>query len=273
MAIQKGPSGALGTSIETGELANGSVTPAKLSTGGPTWDSSNRLGVGLTPANNNNPLQISYGAVGNPSYISINNSDASSDYSHAGLYMSAKNGAVYGAIFTDKANGMLRLGYNTTGSTFGINDSGNISSFGGNITFPASQNASANANTLDDYEEGTWSPAFTASGTSWTYSVAYGTYVKVGQMVMVQFYIKGAYSGTNQNMAITGLPFASYNGGSYSQWGGGCWSTTATAMAPLVDTNSTQMSLWKQGTSTTIFVASEISNAYIVGSIVYRSAS
>ena len=28
------------------------------------------------------------------------------------------------------------------------------------IIFPATQNASSDVNTLDDYEEGTWTPAF-----------------------------------------------------------------------------------------------------------------
>lgn len=33
----------------------------------------------------------------------------------------------------------------------------------GQIVFPATQNASSNANTLDDYEEGTWTPTVGSS--------------------------------------------------------------------------------------------------------------
>lgn len=50
------------------------------------------------------------------------------------------------------------------------------------ITFPATQVPSANANTLDDYEEGTWTPILsnlTISGTP-TYT---GRYTKVGRQV------------------------------------------------------------------------------------------
>jgi hypothetical protein len=56
----------------------------------------------------------------------------------------------------------------------------------GQIAFPAAQNASANANTLDDYEEGTWTPVFTC-GTPGDLSVAYSTqlgqYTKIGNVV------------------------------------------------------------------------------------------
>jgi hypothetical protein len=34
---------------------------------------------------------------------------------------------------------------------------------GAGITFPATISASSNANTLDDYEEGTWTPSYSAS--------------------------------------------------------------------------------------------------------------
>src|SRR5215468_5683367 len=53
----------------------------------------------------------------------------------------------------------------------------------GQITFPASQNASAGANTLDDYEEGTWTPvltAATAGNLSVAYSTQLATYTKIG---------------------------------------------------------------------------------------------
>ena len=47
MAIQKGPSGALGTSIEAGEIATGAVTADKLGTGAVTAD---KLGTGAVTA-------------------------------------------------------------------------------------------------------------------------------------------------------------------------------------------------------------------------------
>ena len=71
------------------------------------------------------------------------------------------------------------------------------------------------ANKLDDYEEGTWTPVLTTSGTNYSsvgYSIQYGHYVKVGQMVTVQCrvqtnsFTQGSPSG---NIRISGLPFTS----------------------------------------------------------------
>jgi hypothetical protein len=53
---------------------------------------------------------------------------------------------------------------------------------GGQITFPATQVTSADANTLDDYEEGTWTPTLTGTnltGLTW----GSGFYTKVGRLV------------------------------------------------------------------------------------------
>jgi hypothetical protein len=51
----------------------------------------------------------------------------------------------------------------------------------GQIVFPATQDASAGANTLDDYEEGTWTPAF--GGWNGAYSSQSGFYTKIGNVV------------------------------------------------------------------------------------------
>jgi hypothetical protein len=83
---------------------------------------------------------------------------------------------------------------------------------GNGIRFPAAQVASADANTLDDYEEGAWTPAISASTTAptgLTYSVAAGRYVKIGNTVFVQFGLKLTSKGTGGvgEIIISGLPF------------------------------------------------------------------
>ena len=57
----------------------------------------------------------------------------------------------------------------------------------GQITFPATQNASAGVNVLDDYEEGTWTPEFQGSGgqSGQVYSEQTGNYIKVGKKVLL----------------------------------------------------------------------------------------
>jgi hypothetical protein len=82
-------------------------------------------------------------------------------------------------------------------------------SSGGGIKFPATQVASADANTLDDYEEGTWTPS--VGGTA-TYSQQGGTYTKIGRLVYVSFILQIATIGTGSNNTITGIPFTAQAG-------------------------------------------------------------
>jgi hypothetical protein len=86
---------------------------------------------------------------------------------------------------------------------------GSTTATGTGIAFPATQSASTNANTLDDYEEGTWTP--TLGGTS-TYTKQVGEYVKVGQSVIYAGAISVGSIGTGSATgAISGLPFTAAN--------------------------------------------------------------
>jgi len=82
---------------------------------------------------------------------------------------------------------------------------------GGQIAFPASQSASSDANTLDDYEEGTFTPTVTASGSiaSFTYVAQYANYVKIGKTVYFSLnsQITSLAGGSSGNLRISGLPF------------------------------------------------------------------
>lgn len=81
----------------------------------------------------------------------------------------------------------------------------------GQIAFPGTQVASANANTLDDYEEGTWTPVIGgAGGTSGqAYDFQDGTYRKIGSLVVARFYCVLNTEGTiTGNVEIQGLPFS-----------------------------------------------------------------
>ena len=74
------------------------------------------------------------------------------------------------------------------------------------ITFPATQSASSDANTLDDYEEGTWTPS--VGGTA-TYSTRSGRYVKIGNAVSIYGTVGISAIGTGSTNIISGLPFSS----------------------------------------------------------------
>jgi len=74
----------------------------------------------------------------------------------------------------------------------------------GQIQFPATQVASSNANTLDDYEEGTWTPTNAGDATG-TLSFATGEYVKVGRMVYLRGVVDISVNFTGNSLG--GLPF------------------------------------------------------------------
>jgi hypothetical protein len=82
-------------------------------------------------------------------------------------------------------------------------------STGVNITGGIRLGGNNAVNELDDYEEGTWTPALGGSGNSFTYHAnTGGVYTKVGRMVYASGFIQlSARSGTSQ-LVLTGLPFA-----------------------------------------------------------------
>ena len=67
---------------------------------------------------------------------------------------------------------------------------------------------SGSANTLEDYEEGTWTPA-DGSGASLSITVNTAYYIKVGDLVHVNAYIDIPSTSNGNNFQISGLPFAS----------------------------------------------------------------
>ena len=88
---------------------------------------------------------------------------------------------------------------------------------GAGVTFPATQSASSDANTLDDYETGTFTPTVSGSTTAGTgtYIVQVGRYTKIGNRVSVDVHMGwSAHTGTG-NMRFTDLPFTIKNASNY----------------------------------------------------------
>lgn len=82
----------------------------------------------------------------------------------------------------------------------------------GQIKFPATQNASSNANTLDDYEEGTWTPSL---GGTTAYTSRSGIYTKIGRVVHITGNMVVNTIGTGSSGTISGLPFTAASGQDY----------------------------------------------------------
>lgn len=171
-------------------------------------------------------------------------------------------------------------------SSFIVDDSGHVTSFGGNLTFPATQASSAGANTLDDYEEGTWTPTLAGSTTAGTqtYSVQIGRYVKIGRMVHAIFSITlTAKDGTTAGDAqINGAPFTAENVTNFVQTGAvGYWQNfdlTAgySYLGILALMNSTTTILRQSGDNNAVIVIDQSafsSTAAMNGQSIYRATT
>jgi hypothetical protein len=135
-------------------------------------------------------------------------------------------GTVYGSLYggtsgpTLASSGALPVMFETNGTErMRVNagapilclSGGSTTATGTGIAFPATQSASSDANTLDDYEEGTWTPILkgTSTNPSYTTSAASGSYVKIGRMVYVSFIIivTAVSSQGTGNIYMDALPF------------------------------------------------------------------
>ena len=145
----------------------------------------------------------------------------------------------------------------------------------------------ADANTLDDYEEGTWTPVYQAltSNPTVTHSVQIGRYVKIGAFVNVMFRIQtSAVSGGSGAVVIGGLPFATTNVSSLFASGPVGFSQGFTNVHPqtlLVGANATQIQpITNNGSDArtavnTSVTPSDLTNGSskndLIGSISYRT--
>jgi hypothetical protein len=138
-----------------------------------------------------------------------------------------------------------------TVNAFGIGLGTAVPSSGTGITFPAVKDPSSNANTLDDYEEGTWTPQLSNSGGSGSWSTRAGTYTKIGRLVICQFNFDGGNSGTAGGvLTLTGLPFtpASYTNTTVGIYGVND-DTSSTAYSGNILINGTTVMFYRGGAS------------------------
>jgi len=233
------------TGITTPDLIDSSLTSGRVVYAGASgnltgsaglfFDGTN-LGIGATP----NPAPgapynvLNIGAQGGGGIIS-----AGTDvYLTNNLYISGNNyfawtgGSAY-ASYYNQTGGNHMWQTSTAAGTGGnvatlntllkLNTNGALALFGGasangvGITFPASQSASSDANTLDDYEEGTWTPTVTFGGNSVgiTYNTTYtgATYTKIGNRVCISGFLLLTNKGSSTGGAvITNLPFTAESG-------------------------------------------------------------
>ena len=179
-------------------------------------DTSANVGIGTTSAggyklaigdgaSNRGRIMLKGATGGN--YPEINIDDT--------MNTSGKNYQLYSTGGVLKVSNQTDAAVSFVANNYGIG-LGDIAAVDGTgIRFPATQSASTNANTLDDYEEGTWTPSYNGGLTGITYgSVRSGYYRKVGSMVTIWFGIMtDGLTVTSSSLNISGLPFTAISGG------------------------------------------------------------
>lgn len=136
------------------------------------------------------------------------------------------------------------------------------------IAFPATAVAVANVNTLDDYEEGTWTPS-DVSGAALSFTAVEGVYTKIGNIVHAAFTLTYPVTASGVDASIGGLPFNSAAGNTA---GGTCSYTTAAITPTLLMPGSAAVLNPRRAAGGAAMSNAELSASVIRASVTYRAA-
>ena len=201
------------------------VVRAQDGTTGTSWAAGSKFelrfpriaAAGFCNVNDNNTFTGTNTFSGTTSFTgNVNLGDTGADT------ITVSGGAYLGSV--EVANSLITRGTTQLGDASGdqvyitgtVNYPITFGNSGGQIVFPSTQNASTDVNTLDDYEEGTFTPTIVgSSGGGATYSVQIGNYTKIGNRVFFTIYIDLLTTSVSGTVTIQGLPFAA----SGDNWG------------------------------------------------------
>ena len=195
----------VGVGTTTTTDAGVTITPSVTRAG--DWDA--KLALQSTAASDFPVLLFSNAATNRYGGI-VSTNDASGNVANNGT-------AAIDFIMTSSTDGNINIRTNTAvGSSAPVSNwqfthDGNLKALvnGNGIDFSASAGSGALSSVLDDYEEGTWTPAITQGWTSVSYtnSFQYGRYTKVGNMVTAWFFLRFSGTSAGNQVFVGGLPF------------------------------------------------------------------
>tara|TARA_R110000796_G_scaffold41701_12_gene103219 strand:+ start:2306 stop:5599 length:3294 start_codon:yes stop_codon:yes gene_type:complete len=123
------------------------------------------------------------------------------------------NQTVIGYGTTGVADNSVTLGNADVTAVYMASDSGAVVHAAG-VNFPDTFANSADVNTLDDYEEGTWTPTFVIeTGSNFSYDTQSGFYTKIGNVVHAWCHLQIDKTAGTNNLSVRSWPFASHDDG------------------------------------------------------------
>ncbi len=140
----------------------------------------------------------------------------------------------------------------------------------GQIVFPGTANPSSGVNTLDEYEEGTWTPA-DGSGAALSLTSVVAHYVKIGQCVHAWFTFTYPATADGSAAVISGFPFTSFT--STAHGAAAIGSTNYSALVAIFDMNSAATTAAFRTTGGAALLNSDLTTRIFSGVMVYRAAA
>jgi len=175
--------------------------------------------------------------------------------------------------FIVDSSGNVGIGTTSPASLLHVAGKATISTInltGGQIAFPATAVPSSDPNTLDDYEEGTWTPALeggTVAGDT-TYTTQVGSYEKIGRQVNIRGRLAINLQGTLDGYVyVSNLPFTSNAGAEtygiiYVGYGASLSITAGCALLGYVEIDDTKalIQVWDLATGTSVLDDAELTD-------------
>jgi hypothetical protein len=268
-----GTSGQVLTSAGTGAAPTWTTVSASqwTTTGSDIYYTTGKVGIGTaTPAYNLDVARSGNGVsarFSQGSFFSYIFSSSAASYFSADAVANTSYGVTASTLQMSAGNGgdQLVVSQTSVKPNVLLDISG---ASAGQIQFPATQNASANANTLDDYEEGTYTPTFTSMTVNSGTAVYSGKYTKIGNLCYAVFGTTGtqnitAVAGTTQftvPFVASAIAFTSGLGSGPGLAQNGATSATSGLQGP------------SNGASNGYFIQGIAATSSIVGTITYHTA-
>jgi len=257
------------------QVQNGNTAAATL-----TANNSGNVGIGTTSPNAK--LAVRSDATGGDATVRFRGTDTTARLTRIQLedYSGTLSDGLIDFVVPTAgtaSSSLLKIGVNSPMLTMNYNGAVSLmgavtNASGVGITFPATQVASSNANTLDDYEEGVWTPSlqFDSGGPATTTGNTGGRYIKIGRQVTCWFYINCTSLNSGSGSAyIRGLPYT--NSSSIGPSEGptmtpNYWSGLASAIIPggYVQNNTTSvlMTNLDAATATSVITAGSLTGSF-----------